>query len=194
MFTSIVIPTYNNYSQLADCIESIEAHTRGHQYEIIIMDNGPQPLGYTDPCIRGMHAARGDLICVVNDDSAVTAGWLPPLLTAVEEGHWVFSPTHPNEVNMKALGWFLCFSRQGYMALGGFDPQFKVWCADIDVFKRCELHGKPVFKVEDSHVEHEYSQTTSKPEIQSIIIPWQQEDLIKYQAKWGSDPNRDKII
>jgi GT2 family glycosyltransferase len=193
MFTSIVIPTFNNYGQLADCIQSINDHSQGHEYEIIIMDNGPQPLGYTDPCVRGMQAARGELICVINDDCLVTEGWLPPLIEAAESGAWVFSPDHPDDQG-RALGWFLCFSRQGYQALGGFDSQFLVWCADVDIFKRCEQHGKDVFRIPESHVEHlEYSSTTNREGVKEIVAPWQAADLQRYRAKWGTDPNIDKL-
>jgi glycosyltransferase involved in cell wall biosynthesis len=196
MFTSIVIPTFNNYSQLADCIQSINDHSKGHAYEIIIMDNGPQPLGYTEPMVRGMHAAKGELIISLNDDCLITEDtWLEPLIETAGSGAWVFSPDHPDEQNMKAAAWCLCFSREGYIGVGDYDLQFKIWCSDIDMFKRCEQHGKPVFRVEGSGgVTHQYSSTSSSPEIQDTVQRWQQEDLAKYRAKWGTDPNIDKLV
>jgi GT2 family glycosyltransferase len=194
MYTSMIIPTLGSYDLLADCVQSIHDHTKGHDYEIIIMDSGNTPLGYVDPVIRGLQAARGELICVINDDARVTEGWLPPLLAEVERGAWVFSPSHPDEKNMKALGWFLCFSREGYMKTGGFDPQFEVWCGDIDLFKRCEQMGHGVFQVLESVVEHDYSVTSAREDLQDWIIPRQREDMNKYFKKWGTDPNLDKLL
>lgn len=194
MFVSIVIPTFDNYEDLGECLQSIKTYTKGYPYEIIIMDNGSQPLGFTDPTIRGMAAAKGDLIITLNDDCIVTKGWLDPLVKAAQNGGWVFSSDHPGEQDMKAAAWALCFTREAYETIGGFDPQFMIWCSDIDMFKRCEQAGHPVFKVAGSLVNHKYSQTTSHPDYQQIILNWQQEDLRRYTAKWGTDPNVDKVI
>lgn len=190
IYTSFVIPTYENYGTLADCVQSIKTHADA-DYEIIIMDNGPVPLGYVDPVVRGGNAARGDLICVVNDDALVGPGFLPPLREAAQRLD-VFSPWAENEDHVPLLGWFMCFTKEGWMRYR-FDRLFKVWCGDIDVFKRMKQAGHPFEKIKDSVVYHpEYSVTCSKPEIQSIIVPWQLQDIENYRKKWGTDPNEDK--
>lgn len=190
MFTSIIVPTFDNYDQLADCVQSI--HNTTENFELIIVDNGDKPLGYTDPVVRGMRAARGDLIIALNDDVTVEQGWQDPLLAEAAKGTWVFSPDHPTDQG-KALGWFLCFSREGYIGTGGFDTQFTLWCADVDLFKRCLQYDRPPVRVAGPTPKHAYSTTTSHPDWQNLIKQWQQEDLAKYRAKWGSDPNVDKL-
>lgn len=190
MFTSFVIPTFNNYDKLAECIQSIKDHAE-EPYEIIIMDNGSHPLGYVDPVVRGANAARGDLICVVNDDALVGPGFLPPLVDAAYTHH-IFSPWAEDEEHAPLLGWFLCFSRWGWHTFG-LDTRFKVWCSDIDLFRRMKEAGMEFHKVKESVVYHpEYSVTCSMPSIQDIIVPWQLQDIEKYKQKWGTDPNKDK--
>src|SRR5205807_413508 len=37
---SIVIVNFKNFSDLAGCLSSVWAHTTGHTYEIVVVDNG----------------------------------------------------------------------------------------------------------------------------------------------------------
>lgn len=191
---SIIIPTWNNYSQLGDCIQSINDHSRGYNYEILVIDNGPRPRGYVGPANKGLRAAKdSDILMVVNDDALVTVGWLPPLIREWQKGTNIFCPFHPNEKDMKLVGWFICFSKEGYERYGGFDPRFVLWCGDIDLCKRVERSGDKIVKVMDSSVEHQYSKTTERPEISSVVTEWQLNDIDAYKDKWNSDPNVDKV-
>lgn len=86
---SIIIPVWNQLSITEDCIESIKANTE--DYEIIIVDNGSDPP-FKDPTIRnaynlgfpvavnqGIKKAKGDIICLLNNDVIVTPGWADKL-------------------------------------------------------------------------------------------------------------------
>ena len=185
MFTSIVVPTLANWDRVNRLHASIREHTKDCDYEIIVIDNGNKPLGFTDPANRGLAAARGDLLIVLNDDVTVTPGWLPPLIQAALEGAWVFTPStdDPRDAERVVLPWAHCFSREAYETLNGFDPQFVFWCSDDDLQVRCSVMGKPMFKVKDSKVNHEGSTTQAKPEF-SILKTWGEEDVKRFHAKW----------
>ena len=101
---SIVIPVDNNVELTKACIESIFRHTRGDQYELIVVDNGStdgtrqyleslQPqvryirnrknLFFAKACNRGAWAAYAGNIVFLNNDTLVEHGWLDGLLSAV---------------------------------------------------------------------------------------------------------------
>ncbi len=108
--TSIVIPCHNELSYTRLCVESLIAHTP-EPIELIFVDNGstdgtPAYLeslahdrpdvkvlrnlanrGFAAACNRGIAAAEGDFILLLNNDTVVTSGWLSRLLAAaaVEE-------------------------------------------------------------------------------------------------------------
>jgi GT2 family glycosyltransferase len=98
---SIVIPTRNNVDHLRKCIHSLLSKTTYPKTEILIVDNGsdeehtrayldrldahasirilrdPGPFNYSALNNAAVKAARGDLICLLNDDTeAITPDWL----------------------------------------------------------------------------------------------------------------------
>jgi len=91
---SIVMPVLNQQSMTNVCIETIQAHTK--DYELIIIDNGSEPafknalirnetnLGFPVAVNQGIRAAKGDVICLLNNDVFVTPGWADRLLTALD--------------------------------------------------------------------------------------------------------------
>ena len=103
---SIIIPVLNQHEMTKECIEAIRANTGEH--ELILIDNGSEPaagwskLGIApsdnDWCLRnetnlgfpvavnqGIRAAKGDVICLLNNDVFVTSGWAERLLVALDE-------------------------------------------------------------------------------------------------------------
>ena len=103
---SIIIPTRDNSPYLDKCLTSIFQQTTYEKYEIIILDNGslqPEttalfnrwtslkkdririvrmdvPFNYARLNNEGVRQARGDLICLLNDDTEViTPDWLSEL-------------------------------------------------------------------------------------------------------------------
>jgi GT2 family glycosyltransferase len=99
---SIVIPVYNRWDLTKQCLETIAAHTP-EPHEIIIVDNGStdgtataakgagcllitntENLGFPTAVNQGIEAATGEFVCVLNNDTEVTGGWLTALLAALE--------------------------------------------------------------------------------------------------------------
>ena len=96
---SIVIPVYNEWVITHRCLWSILQHTEG-EYEVIVADDcsTDETLNIAK-YVQGVHVvrhaenqrflrncniaaaqARGEFVLLLNNDTAVTAGWLPPLL------------------------------------------------------------------------------------------------------------------
>ena len=101
---SIIILTRNGLEYTKKCIESIFQMTK-FPFEIIIVDNGSTDgtceylqnlgrkivlirnssnLGFPKACNQGIRKARGDYICLLNNDVVVTEGWLEGLLECLE--------------------------------------------------------------------------------------------------------------
>jgi predicted SAM-dependent methyltransferase len=92
---SIVIPCYNQHDMAHECLEAIRENTSN--YEIIIVDNGSTPpyldatirneanLGFPVAINQGIKAARGDIICLLNNDVIVTPGWADRLMSGLEK-------------------------------------------------------------------------------------------------------------
>lgn len=99
---SIVIPVVGELELTIGCIESIRKHTP-EPHEVIIVDNGStdgtgqalavlpslrvlrneRNLGFSGGVNRGIRAARGAEILVLNNDTLVTPGWLSEMRAAL---------------------------------------------------------------------------------------------------------------
>ena len=101
---SIVIVTYNNLALNRQCLESIFAATDWPNFEVITVDNAsrdgtPEWLtrqaaqeprlhvflnaenrGYAGGNNQGLQAAPGEYLCLLNNDTLVTHGWLSTLI------------------------------------------------------------------------------------------------------------------
>lgn len=101
--TSIIIPTYNKVELLKGCIESIQAYTP-NLHEIIVVDNASTDgtsaylesiagkvrfhinecnRGFAGAVNTGLMMAKGQSICILNNDTLVTPNWLTNLLTCL---------------------------------------------------------------------------------------------------------------
>lgn len=108
---SIVIPVYNQLDYTRQCLDSLCDWTRP-AYELIVVDNGsgdgtaeylrdlaPRNCSCTDLVVisnranlgvprawnQGVAAARGGIVCIMNNDVVVTPGWLDGLISYLEE-------------------------------------------------------------------------------------------------------------
>lgn len=104
MKCDIIIPVWNQLSFTRDCIDSIRKNTSG-EYRLIIIDNasgdetkryleslkasGELPLelirneenvGFIKAVNRGMAASNADFVCILNNDTIVTEGWLAEMI------------------------------------------------------------------------------------------------------------------
>ncbi|GEM_PF-213115 len=99
---SIVIPVHNRWDLTTACLDSIATHTTAPT-EIIVVDNGSTDgtaeglsradvtvirnddnLGFPIAVNQGIAATTGEFVCVLNNDTEVTAGWCEPLLAALD--------------------------------------------------------------------------------------------------------------
>ncbi|HKK22926.1 MAG TPA: glycosyltransferase, partial [Pseudohaliea sp.] len=96
---SIIVPVYNDYRVTAHCLQSLHEHLGELPVEVIVADDGSRDLttsieervagvrvvrgenvGFLRNCNRAAATARGAFVLFLNNDTAVTAGWLAPLV------------------------------------------------------------------------------------------------------------------
>jgi GT2 family glycosyltransferase/glycosyltransferase involved in cell wall biosynthesis len=104
---SIVIVTYNNLPLTRMCLDSIRARTEYPRYEIVVVDNGSsdgtaeylrqaaaesrdtkvilnsENRGFAAANNQGLAVARGEILCLLNNDTVVARGWLSSLVRAL---------------------------------------------------------------------------------------------------------------
>lgn len=102
---SIVIPLFNKVEYTERCLEALIAGTDDDLYELVLVDNGStddtasllrqlegdvviieneENLGFARASNQGAWAARGEHLLFLNNDTEPHAGWLPPLLAALD--------------------------------------------------------------------------------------------------------------
>jgi glycosyltransferase involved in cell wall biosynthesis len=118
---SFVVPVYNGRRWLASVIDGIEAQRDGRPFEIIVVDDGSRDgsrrvlkeaeaagrlriidgprRGSAAALNAGLREAQYSIICQIDQDVILQPGWLPPLLSALEDpgvaaaqGHYVTAP------------------------------------------------------------------------------------------------------
>jgi GT2 family glycosyltransferase len=101
-----VIVTWNSADDLDLCLRAVERQTE-RSFEVIVVDNASTDgtleivrrespaatvletganLGFAEACNRGIAAARGEWIAVLNPDTEVDPGWLAGLMRAARSG------------------------------------------------------------------------------------------------------------
>lgn len=100
MDISVIIPNLNADQMLRDCIRAVRENTRA-SVEIIVVDNGGTPdlpdvttlrnernLGFGRAVNKGAAVAKGEFLCILNNDTQVQPGALDTLIE--------FLRTHPD--------------------------------------------------------------------------------------------------
>lgn len=104
---SVAVITFNNWPLTRMCLESVFARTEYPRYEVIVVDNASadgtvealREMAATRPGFRlienrdnrgfaaannqALAEARGDILCLLNNDTVVPPGWLSPLVRAL---------------------------------------------------------------------------------------------------------------
>ena len=104
MKASVIIPVWNGEPVIDACLQALAAQQDERLIEVICVDNAspdnsaaliaqrhptvrllrePINLGFAGGCNRGIAAAQGDVIILLNQDAFVQPGWLAALLQAL---------------------------------------------------------------------------------------------------------------
>ena len=101
---SIIIPAYGKPDYTLVCLESIARQGAAVPFEVLVVEDrsgdpamarlgavpglryveNPENLGFVRSCNRAVSLARGEFVCLLNNDTQVTAGWLDRLLEVLQ--------------------------------------------------------------------------------------------------------------
>jgi GT2 family glycosyltransferase len=167
---TIVIPTLDATSErVRRCLSAIAAVT-DVAHEVVIVDNGSPPQGFSAPVNAGMRAARAPYIVVMNDDVEPEPGWWPPLRDAIDAGAVVAFPlTVDGAMRTDFAAWCFAIGRQGVDDFAHepdefFDPSLVIWFQDTDLLTRLRRAGRPPLLIRESRIRHGLSQTLGSPD------------------------------
>ena len=104
----IIIPVWNELDATAECINSIVKHTH-YPYRLVIIDNASDAptrdylrslrdrkeinlelirnernLGFVKAVNQGIVLSDAPYLCIMNNDTVATAGWLEVMINAME--------------------------------------------------------------------------------------------------------------
>jgi GT2 family glycosyltransferase len=187
---SIVIPTLDAASErLRRCVAAAQA-TTDCAHEIVVIDNGAPPQGFTAPVNAGLRAARGRFMVVLNDDVELLPGWWPPLRAALDSGQAVVFPlTIDGAMRRDFAAWCFALRRatlERFEVVPGefLDPSLVVWFQDTDLLDRLRAAGMPPVCVESSRIRHGLSETveTEDPQLRAWIREQVARDKQRYDA------------
>ncbi|CAB4891903.1 unannotated protein [freshwater metagenome] len=191
---TVVIPTLDAAGdRLRRCVTAVQRCT-DVPYEIVVVDNGAPPQGFTAPVNAGLRAGRGAFSVVLNDDVEVQPGWWPPLRGALEDGAAVaFPQTLDGAMREDFAAWCFALSADTLdrFAVGEgefLDPTLVVWFQDTDLLDRLRSAGRPPVLVRDSHVRHGLSETVNSDDqaLRRWIAEQVERDRERYEALHGA--------
>jgi hypothetical protein len=174
---TVVIPTLDAAApRVRGCLAALAAHT-STPHQVVIVDNGSPPQGFTAPVNAGLRAVDTPYAVVMNDDVEVLEGWWEPLRAALDGGAAVaFPQTVEGAMREDFAAWCFGLGADTIAALSHspgelFDPAFSVWFQDTDLLLRLRAIGRPPQLVRDSRIRHALSATvrTEDPGLRAWI-------------------------
>lgn len=148
---SIIIASYNNLDLMRACLASIFHETDYPVYEVIVVDNASHDgtaewlveqaaheprlrvicnkdnRGYAAANNQGLAIATGEFICLLNNDTVVTPGWLSTLIHRLQA-----KPRLGMVGPVSNLVGNCAIVRVGYTALDGMKDWAKQYCREHD--------------------------------------------------------------
>jgi GT2 family glycosyltransferase len=188
---TIVIPTLDATSaRVQRCLQAVAAAT-DVAYEVVIVDNGAPPQGFSGPVNAGIRAADTPYIVVMNDDVEPEPGWFGPLRSALDAGAAVSFPlTVDGAMRSDFAAWCFALTRETVAEFGHadgefFDPSLVIWFQDTDLYTRLCRAGRPPVLVRESTIRHGLSQTLSDPDprLSAWVRTQVQVDQQRFEAK-----------
>ncbi|PIQ82810.1 MAG: hypothetical protein COV76_01475 [Candidatus Omnitrophica bacterium CG11_big_fil_rev_8_21_14_0_20_64_10] len=229
----IIIPIWNLPELTGRCLESVIQNT-GRSIRLILIDNGseaptremldqfaqaaPVPvailrntvnLGFIKAINQGLAAAQAPWICLLNNDTVVTAGWLTEMIRVADQDPQIglVNPTSnslglspagrsPEAVARSlqaesgksaslsiALGFCLLGRRSLFEEIGGLDERFGMGnFDDDDLSHRVRNSGRTIVRACGAYVYHEEKASFRR------MPGWKkafEENRRRYEAKWG---------
>jgi GT2 family glycosyltransferase len=199
---TIVIPTLDATSdRVRGCVAAVKASTEA-PHEIVIVDNGAPPQGFSAPVNAGLRAARTPYVVVMNDDVEPLAGWWEPLRAAIDDGAAVAFPlTVDGPMRDDFAAW--CFalgseSVEQFSHVPGefFDPSLVIWYQDTDLLLALRRAGRPPVLVAESQIRHGLSQTVGSedPELGAWVRVQVAADRRRFMAKHSDATLRAHVL
>jgi len=188
---TIVIPTLDAASErVRACIAAVQGSTEA-AHQVVLVDNGCPPQGFSGPVNAGLRAARTPYVVVMNDDVEPLPGWWPPLRAALDAGVSVACPlTIDGAMRFDFPAWCFAMSRstvEEFSHAPGefFDPTLVLWYQDTDLLHRLRQAGRPPLVVESARIRHGLSQTVGSedPELSAWIRVQVAADRERFIAK-----------
>jgi len=191
---TIVIPTLDAASErVRECVTSVQTRTEV-PHQIVLIDNGAPPQGFTAPVNAGLRAVETPYAVVMNDDVEPQPEWWPPLREALDAGATVAFPlTEGTWFRTDFSAWCFALDRStldGMAHAPGefFDPAFRVWYQDTDLLTRLRAIERPPRLVRNSRVRHGLSKTVESDDtgLRAWIDSTIKQDRAAFEAKHPS--------
>lgn len=188
---TVVVPTLDATSdRVRACLAAIQSATEA-AHQIVIVDNGAPPQGFTAPVNAGLRAVETPYAVVMNDDVEPLPGWWPPLRRALDAGAEVVFPlTVEGGMRTDFAAWCFALDRRGLAELAHrpgefFDPAMRVWYQDTDLLTRLRAAGNPPLLVRESQIRHGLSETVASedPELRAWVERTVREDREAFLRK-----------
>lgn len=226
----IVIPVWNHLEMTKDCVDSIAKHTQ-YPYRLVLIDNASdcpagkylyslkqggaavirneKNQGFVKAVNQGMRFSDAKYICIMNNDTIVTDGWLSEMINILElhPDIGMINPSSntscqfPGKLDIDSYAATLRHFKGTYQELytgrafamvvarevidriGYLDEIYGMgYFDDTDYCKRAQKLGYRVVRAKASYVYHRESQSFSKIREKKAIFLQNEKEFV---SRWG---------